>query len=181
MPCSRASGPPTTTTAFRANSAVKAGRGTLVRHASRAVALLCTAVAVGCSDETTGLEAVDLAGSWVATKYEVTDRTVAQSTTDLIERDGVDFRLRIEESGAVSMELDPGNGTLITRTGTLRSWVTGSGDDEQAHAEITAEGRLFLVGLDVDALVLVDADITFDTGTGIFVPATLRIELLRSN
>lgn len=134
----------------------------------------------GCASETTGLEAVDLMGSWVATKYEVTDRTTVQATIDLIERDGVDFRLLIQESGSVTMTFDDGSGQLTTLSGTLRSWVTGSGDDEQAHAEITAEGRTFLVGLDADALVLVDADITFDTGTGLFVPATLRIELLRN-
>lgn len=142
--------------------------------------LIAVAGAVGCSSETTGLEAVDLAGSWVATKYEVTDRTVVQATVDLIERDGVDFRLTIRESGDVTINFDDGAGQQATLSGTLRSWVTGSGDDAQAHAQITAQSRTFLVGLDRDALVLVDADIVFDTGTGLLVPATLRIELLRS-
>lgn len=148
------------------------------RAGALAVLLIASSLMSGCSGETTGLEAVDLAGSWIATKYEVTDRTVVQATVDLIERDGVDFRLIIQESGSITINFDDGFGQSSTLSGTLRSWVTGSGDDEQAHAEIAAEGRTFLVGLDVDALVLVDADIAFDVGGGLFVPATLRIELL---
>lgn len=145
------------------------------------MALVVLAIGLsGCSTETTGLEAIDLAGSWIATKYEVTDRTVAQVTVDLIERDGVDFRLSIQESGNITINFDDGAGQQAILSGTLRSWVTGSGSDEQAHAEITTQGRTFLVGLDAGALILVDGDIFFDTGTGSFVPATLRIELLRS-
>lgn len=142
------------------------------------VLLLASAMVSACASETTGLEAVDLAGSWIATKYEVTDRTTVQATVDLIERDGVDFRLTIQESGSIAINFNDGFGQSSTVSGTLRSWVTGSGEDEQAHAEITAAGRTYLVGRDVDALVLVDADIAFGIGGGVFVPATLRIELL---
>ncbi|MEM7415213.1 MAG: hypothetical protein AAF389_06940 [Gemmatimonadota bacterium] len=133
-----------------------------------------------CSDETTGLEAVDLAGDWVATKYEFTDRTTVQQTVDLIARDGVMFDVSIEESGRVTLRFVDGVGALTTEIGTLRSWVTGSGRDEQAHAEITTGARTYLVGVDGDALVLVDADRIFEPRPGVLVPATLRAELLPS-
>ena len=146
----------------------------------RRIAFALLAVAVcGCETETTGLEAVDLAGEWVATKYELTDRTTVQVTLDLVARDGASFVARIDESGSVTLTFQDGRGGGSTDTGTLRSWVTGSGRDEQAHAEITAGGQRYLVGVDGDALVLVDSDRAFVIGGGTEVPATLRIELLR--
>lgn len=148
-----------------------------LRHALLAVVLV---MLPACSSETTGLEAVDLAGDWVATKYEMTDRTTVQQTVDLIARDGVMFDVSIEESGRVTLRFVDAAGALSTEIGTLRSWVTGSGRDEQAHAEISTGARTYLVGVDGDALILVDADRLFEPRPGVIVPATLRAELLQS-
>lgn len=147
---------------------------------SRIVVVCLAALSTtACSNETTGLEAVDLAGEWVATKFELTDRTTVQQTVDLITRDGVAFTATIEESGRVTLRFVDGAGATTTDVGTLRSWITGSGRDEQAHAEITAGGQTYLVGKEADALILVDADRRLEIfGGASSVPATLRVELL---
>ncbi len=144
--------------------------------------ILVAALLLGCDSETTGLEAVDLEGEWVATSYAFTDRTVIQGSVDLVARDGASFEVTIDSEGRAEMTFDDGSGQLQTATGQLRSWVETIGGEETPKATLSFGARLFHVGRDSDLLILVDPDQFFDLGgNNQPLPVTLRVELLRQS
>ena len=53
--------------------------------------LASAVVTVGCGDDGTGLEAVDLEGIWTASVYQFTDNANPQNVVDIIQRDGASF------------------------------------------------------------------------------------------
>lgn len=123
---------------------------------------------VACGDET-GLEAVDLQGTWNASVYEYTDNSDSQNVVDIIQRDGATFTVVVDAAGTVSTELDDGVGGTSSNSGTFDS--TGS--------TLTLSGTTFSATRSGDRLTLTNPDDEFDFGTGSAVSATLRIVLNR--
>lgn len=135
----------------------------------RSMITLAVAVTlVACGDET-GLEAVDLQGTWSASVYEYTDNSDSQNVVDIIQRDGATFTMVVDASGTVSTELDDGVGGTSSNSGTFNS--TGS--------TLTLSGTAFNASRSGDRLTLTNPEDEFDFGTGSDVSATLRIVLNR--
>lgn len=131
-------------------------------------AFTLAATLVACGDET-GLEAVDLQGTWSASVYEYTDNADAQNVVDLIQRDGASLTLTVDAAGTVSTVFDDGLGGTSSDSGTFNS--TGS--------TLTLGGVAYTAARNGDVLTLIDADAMFDFGSGSEAPATLRIVLSR--
>lgn len=129
-------------------------------------AMAIAATLVACGDET-GLEAVDLQGTWAASVYEYTDNSDSQSVVDIGQRDGATFTMTVDASGTVSTELDDGVGGTSSNSGTFDS--TGS--------SLTLSGTTFAAVRSGNRITLTHADDEFDFGTGSAVSATLRIVL----
>ena len=137
----------------------------------RLFALLAFAwLTVGCGDDSTGLEAVDLHGIWVATVYEFTDNANPQSVVDIIQRDGASFRLTVDADGSASTLLDDGVGGNSSDSGTLNSSGTS----------LTLGGTAFEALRNSNVLTLTHPTDQFDFGSGSSVSATLRIVLNRN-
>ncbi len=134
-----------------------------------------TAVAVslvltGCSDDGTGLEAVDLQGTWNATVYEYTDNANSSNVVDIIQRDGASFTLTVDASGNASTLFDDGLGDSNSDSGSLDSVGT----------TLTLGGVPFDAVRNGNVLTLTNANRQFDFGSGSSVSATLRIVMNRS-
>ena len=83
--------------------------------------LALAVVTASCGDDGTGLEAVDLQGTWIASVYEFTDNANAQDVVDIIQRDGASFTLSVDAAGIASTLLDDGVGSTSSDSGTLNS------------------------------------------------------------
>ena len=134
-----------------------------------------TAVAVslvltGCSDDGTGLEAVDLQGTWNATVYEYTDNANSSNVVDIIQRDGASFSLTVDASGSASTLFDDGLGDNNSDSGNLNS----------AGTTLTLAGVAFDAVRNGNVLTLTNANRQFDFGSGSSVSATLMIVMNRS-
>ena len=125
-------------------------------------------VAAGCSDDGTGLDVVDLEGTWLATVYEYTDNANAENVVDVIQRDGASFTMTVDAAGTASTIFDDGVGGTSSDSGTLNA----EGD------LLTLAGDPFTAQRSGDTLTLEYADDSFDFGEG-SVPATLRIVMTR--
>ena len=134
------------------------------------IAAMMTAVLalVGCGDST-GLDAEDLQGSWVATVYEYTDSANSQNVVDIIQRDGASFTLDVDEAGNAATVFIDGLGSTSSDTGMLNSTST----------MLTLGGITFDAVRDSDVLTLTYDNSSFDFGSGA-VPATLRVVMNRS-
>jgi len=124
---------------------------------------------VGCGDST-GLDAEDLQGSWVASVYQYTDNANSQNVVDIIQRDGAVYSLVVNADGGASTLLDDGLGSTSSDSGTLNSTST----------VITLGETTFGAVRDGDRLTLTDASSTFDFGSGSSTSATLRVVMNRS-
>ena len=87
---------------------------------------LMTAVAAGlvlagCSDDGTGLEVVDLEGTWNATVYEYTDNANSSNVEDVIQTNGASFTLTVDAAGSASTLFDDGLGGSSSNSGSLNS------------------------------------------------------------
>lgn len=134
---------------------------------------LVTALTIGlaataCGDET-GLEAVDLQGTWTATAYEFTDNANSAEVVDVIVRDGASFTLSVDAGGGASTLFEDGVGGSSSDSGSLNSVGT----------VLTLSGTPFDAARSGDTLTLTDASAQFDFGSGSSVSATLRIILSR--
>lgn len=121
-----------------------------------------------CGDET-GLDAVDLQGTWNATVYEYTDNANSSNVVDIIVRDGATFTLTVDATGTASSVLDDGVGGNSSDSGTLNS--TGT--------TLTLGGISYSAVRSGDMLTLTNADQEFDFGSGSSVSASVRIVLDR--
>ena len=126
-----------------------------VRGVMKAVA--ASLVLVGCSDDGTGLEAVDLQGMWNATIYEFTDNANSQNVVDIIQRDGASFTLTVDATGSASTLLDDGLGGSSSDSGILTS----------AGTTLTLGGVAFDAVRSGNVLTLTNANRQFDFGSGV--------------
>lgn len=149
-------------------SGIKLHTGLLMNTLRSIITLGLATTLIACGDET-GLEAVDLQGTWSASVYEYTDNSDSQNVVDLIQRDGATFTMVVDASGTVATELDDGVGGTSSDSGTFNS--TGS--------TLTLSGTTFNASRSGDRLTLTNPQDEFDFGTGSVVPATLRIVLNR--
>ena len=132
-------------------------------------AMMATSLAfVGC-DDTTGLDADDLAGTWTAGVYEYTDNADAQNVVDVIVRDGASFTLTVDAGGNADTLFDDGLGSTSSDSGTLNS----------TNTTLTLGGATFDAQRNGDLLTLMDANQSFDFGGG-STPATLRVVMSRN-
>ena len=129
-----------------------------------------TFAAVGCGDNGTGIEAVDLEGTWVASVYEFTDNANSQNVVDVIQRDGASFTLTVDASGSASTLFNDGLGGSSSDSGSLNS----------AGTTLTLGGVAFDAVRNGSVLILTNANQQFDFGSGSSVSATLRIVMNRS-
>ena len=132
--------------------------------------LALVVVMVGCGDDGTGLEAVDLQGTWIASVYEFTDNANSQNLVDIIQRDGASFTLTVDAAGIAGTLLDDGVGSTSSDSGTLDSSGT----------TLTLTGATFDASRNGNVLTLTNSVSQFDFGSGSSVTATLRIVLNRS-
>ena len=132
--------------------------------------LTLAVVTVGCGDDGTGLEAVDLEGTWTASVYEFTDNANSQNVIDIIQRDGASFTLTVDAAGSASTLLDDGVGSSSSDSGTLNSSGT----------TLTLAGASFGASRSGDVLTLTNPASQFDFESGSSVAATHRIILNRS-
>ena len=123
----------------------------------------------GCNDDGTGLEAVDLEGTWIASVYEYTDSANAQNVVDIIQRDGASFTMTVDASSIASTLFDNGIGGSSSDSGTLNSLGT----------TLTLAGVTFDAVRVGNVLTLTNPSSTFDFGGG-STSATLRIVMIRS-
>ena len=135
----------------------------------RALTLILGLTAVAACGDSTGLDAEDLAGTWVANVYEYTDNAVSQNVVDIIDRDGATFQLSVDANGTASTVLDDGMGSTSSDSGTLDS----------TSMTLTLAGVPFDATRDGDLLTLVYTESSFDFGAGSTL-ATLRIVMTRS-
>ena len=133
-------------------------------------AVAASLVLTGCSDDGTGLEAVDLQGTWNATVYEYTDNTNSSNVVDIIQRDAASFSLTVDASGNASTLFDDGLGDNNSDSGNLNS----------AGTTLTLAGVAFDAVRNGNVLTLTNANRQFDFGSGSSVSATLRIVMNRS-
>ena len=135
----------------------------------RDMALVAVALALtGCGDGT-GLEAEDLQGTWTASVYEYVDNANSATVVDIIQRDGASFTLTVDGSGTASTQLDDGQGSTSSDSGTFNS--TGT--------TLTLGGVLFAAQRDGNVLTLSDSESSFDFGAG-STSATLRVVMNRT-
>ena len=134
------------------------------------IAVVTSLALAGCSDNGTGLEAVDLQGTWNATVYEYTDNANSSNVVDIIQRDGASFSLTVDASGNASTLFDDGLGDNNSDSGTLNS----------AGTTLTLAGVAFDAVRNGNVLTLTNANRQFDFGSGSSVSATLRIVMNRS-
>lgn len=87
----------------------------------RLTMLAAAAVIFTACDDGTGLEAVDLEGTWAASVYEFTDNANASNVVDVTVRDGATFTLTVDENGTASTLFDDGVGGSSSDSGTLNS------------------------------------------------------------
>lgn len=132
--------------------------------------LLLVLLMAACGDDGTGIEAVDLAGTWAATVYEFRDNADPQGVVDIIQRDGASFTLTVDASGESSTLLDDGVGGSSSDSGNLNS----------AGTVLTLSGIPFETVRSGNTLTLTNANQQFDFGTGSAVSATLRVVLTRN-
>ena len=132
--------------------------------------LALAVVTAGCGDDGTGLEAVNLQGTWIASVYEFTDNANAQDVVDIIQRDGASFTLSVDAAGIASTLLDDGVGSTSSDSGTLNSSGT----------LLTLAGAAFDASRNGNVLTLTNPTSQFDFGTGSSVAATLHVVLNRS-
>lgn len=111
----------------------------------------------GCGDGGTGLDAVDLQGTWTATVYEFTDNANASNVVDIIARDGATFTLTVDASGTASTLLDDGVGGSSSDSGTL----DGTG------TSLTLGGVVFAAVRNGNVLTLTNADQDSTSGVGL--------------
>ena len=135
------------------------------RWAGPATAL---ALVFAACDNGTGLEAVDLQGTWVASIYEYTDNSNSQNVTDIIQRDGASFTLTVDANGNASTLFVDGLGSTSNDSGTLNSDGT----------ILTLAGSPFKAQRTGDLLTLSYAESSFDFGSG-STSASLRIVMNR--
>lgn len=135
----------------------------------RPISFLALGLVVGACGDETGLDAVDLQGTWNATVYEYTDNADAQNVVDLIARDSASFTLTVDAAGTASTLFDDGVGGSSSDSGTLNS----------AGTTLTLAGEAFEAERNGDVLTLTNPNDEFDFGTGSSVAATLRIVLRR--
>ena len=131
--------------------------------------LLMLSTAAACS-ETTGLDAVDLEGTWNATVIEFTDNADSQNVVDILQSDGASLTLTVDADGTASSVFDDGVGDTDSDSGTLDS--TGT--------TLTLGGQIFSASRNGNVMTLSDPNEQFDFGSGSEVPATLRIVLTRT-
>ena len=127
-------------------------------------------VLAGCGDDGTGLDAVDLEGTWNATVYEYTDSANSSNVEDIIQTNGAMFTLTVDASGNASTLFDDGLGGSSSDSGTLNS----------AGTILTLAGVPFDAVRNGNVLTLTNASQQFDFGSGSSVSATLRIVMTRS-
>ena len=132
--------------------------------------LASAVVTVGCGDDGTGLEAVDLEGIWTASVYHFTDNANPHNVVDIIQRDGASFTLTVDAAGIANTLLDDGLGSSSSDSGTLNSSGT----------TLTLSGATFDASRNRNGLTLTNSASQFDFGSGSSVAATLRITLNRS-
>ena len=127
-------------------------------------------VLAGCSDDGTGLEVVDLEGTWNATVYEYTDNANSSSVEDVIQTNGASFTLTVDATGNAATLFDDGVGGSSSDSGSLNS----------AGTTLTLGGVAFDALRNGNVLTLTNANRQFDFGTGSSVSASLRIVMNRS-
>lgn len=123
----------------------------------------------GCGDET-GLEAVDLQGTWRATVYEFSDNANSANVIDIVQRDGATFTLTVDATGSASTLFDDGVGGSSSDSGSLNS----------AGTVLTLAGIAYDAVRNADVLSLTDPSAQFDFGSGSSVSATRRIVMNRN-
>ena len=133
-------------------------------------AIAASLVFAGCSDNGTGLEAVDLQGTWIASVYKYTDNANAQNVVDLIQRDGASFTLTVDANGNASTLFDDGVGGSSSDSGTLNS----------AGTTLTLGGMAFGAVRSGNVLTLMNPSAQFDFGSGSATSATLMIVMNRN-
>ena len=133
-------------------------------------AVAASLVLAGCSDDGTGLEAVDLQGTWIANVYEYTDNANSSNVVDIIQRDGASFTLTVDATGNANTLLDDGLGGSSSDSGSLNSLGT----------TLTLAGVAFDAVRNGNVLTLTNSSRQFDFGSGSSVSATLRIVLNRN-
>ena len=127
-------------------------------------------VLAGCSDGGTGLEVVDLEGTWNTTVYEYTDNTNSSSVEDVIQTNAASFTLTVDATGNATTLFDDGVGGSSSDSGSLNS----------AGTTLTLGGVAFDALRNGNVLTLTNANRQFDFGTGSSVSASLRIVMNRS-
>lgn len=135
----------------------------------RSTMLAAAAVIFTACDDGTGLEAVDLEGTWAASVYEFTDNANASNVVDVTVRDGATFTLTVDENGTASTLFDDGVGGSSSDSGTLNS----EGD------VLTLGGVAYNAVRDGNLLTLTHDDQDFDFGSGSSVSASVRIVMNR--
>ncbi len=133
-----------------------------------AAMIAASLVIIGC-DDTTGLDANDLRGTWLASVYEYTDNADAQNVVDIVQRDGASFTLTVDATGTAATLFDDGLGSTSSDSGTLNS----------TNTTLTLGGATFDAQRNGDLLTLIDASQSFDFGSG-STPATLRVVMSRN-
>ena len=134
------------------------------------IAVATSLALAGCSDNGTGLEAVDLQGTWLATVHEYTDNANSSNVVDIIQRDAASFSLTVDASGNASTLFDDGLGDNNSDSGNLNS----------AGTTLTLAGIAFDAVRSGNVLTLTNSNRQFDFGSGSSVSATLRIVMNRS-
>ena len=127
-------------------------------------------VLAGCSDDGTGLEAVDLEGMWNAPVYEYTDNANASNVVDVIQTNGASFTLTVDAAGSASTLFDDGLGGTSSDSGNLNS----------AGTTLTLGGVAYDAVRNGNVLTLTNANRQFDFGGGSSVSATVRIVMNRN-
>lgn len=90
----------------------------------RAIGILLLAAAASACSDSTGLEANDLAGTWVATVWDLTNPADASQSMDMLAADGTWTIVFRSDSTFTSTILDPGETVPDVDTGTYE--VVGS-------------------------------------------------------
>lgn len=123
---------------------------------------------MGCSTDLYGLAVGDLSGIWIASEYEFSS---AQTTVDLVQRDGASMTIAIDGSLAPPT-------VATTFLDGLGSSTTASGTVDVGAPTLSIGGDTFSVDRSGSRMTLINTAGMFDFGDGI-TSATLTIMLSR--
>ncbi len=138
------------------------------------LALVAAASLAACDDDPTGLTPEELAGTWDATAASVSNPADPTQTLDLIAL-GMVFSLTLQADGSLSVSIDIGDGPDVD-TGTYT--IDGNEFGMLIQGDLVS-GTIALAGNVLDVSLTSGIEWDFED-TGIDVPATLDLELVRS-